>query len=86
MTLREAAVLLGVSVKTLQNQAERGSLRADKLGKIWTVTGREVERYRREHLGQRKGGPRPKKGRRQIPHKDTPGPNESSGTGKEPQP
>jgi excisionase family DNA binding protein len=54
MTLGEAAALLGLSPDTLRVQANRGRLRAKKLGPLWTVTPAEVERYRRESLGIRR--------------------------------
>ena len=59
LTLAEAAVLLGRSPATLRNQVKNGHLHARLLGKTWTVTEREVERYRHESLG------RP--GRRRVP-------------------
>jgi excisionase family DNA binding protein len=48
MTLKEAAVLVGVDPSTLRNQANKGRLRAQRVGRDWHVTRREVERYRRE--------------------------------------
>lgn len=53
MTLPEAAALLGISPVTLRVQVRNGRLRATKVGRDWTVTPREVERYRRESLGRR---------------------------------
>lgn len=50
LTLREAAELLGLSPVTLRVQAERGTLRARKIGRDWMVTPAEVERYREVHL------------------------------------
>lgn len=50
MTLREAAERLGLSPVTLRIQAERGTLRARKIGRDWHVTPAEVERYRDVHL------------------------------------
>lgn len=63
MTLGEAARELGISAGTLRNQVLAGKLKAEKVGKFWVVRPREVERYRAEHLGQRKGGPKPGKKR-----------------------
>ena len=54
MTLTEAATLLGLAPATLRGQIRRGALRAVKVGRDWSVTPREVERYRRESLGTRK--------------------------------
>lgn len=50
MSLSEAAARLGVSAETLRWQIHNGKLRARKIGPIWTVTLKEVERYRRESL------------------------------------
>ena len=53
MTLSEAAELLGLkSPTTLRVQIRNGRLRGTKVGPIWTVTPREVERYRVESLGR----------------------------------
>jgi len=54
MTLNEAAAELGLETSTLRRQIGRGSLRARKVGPVWTVTRRELERYRAEHLGKRR--------------------------------
>ena len=48
MTLKEAAILLGVSAETLRWQIHNGKLKASKHGPVWWVTRAEVERYRRE--------------------------------------
>jgi len=50
VTLTEAAALLGLSPDTLRWQIRNGRIKARKVGPIWTVTPREVERYRRESL------------------------------------
>ena len=49
MTLQEAATRLGVAASTLRWQIHNGKLRAKKIGPIWTVSEREVERYAREN-------------------------------------
>lgn len=54
LTLAQAAVRLGLSPSTLRVQVKRGKLRARLVGKTWTVTEREVERYRAESLGRRR--------------------------------
>lgn len=59
MTLAEAGVELGRSPDTLRRQAQKGRLEATLVGKTYVVTSAEVERYRRENLGQ---AGRPKKG------------------------
>lgn len=56
MTLNEAAAVLGVSPDTLRWQIHNGKLKAKKVGPVWTVTPREVERYRRDSLGTRASG------------------------------
>jgi excisionase family DNA binding protein len=59
LTLAEAGDRLGLSASTLRTQVRRGRLRATMVGKTWTVTEREVERYRAESLGRpgRHGSP-----------------------------
>lgn len=46
MTLREAAELLGVRPDTLRQAVHRGTLRATKRGRDWTVSSRELARYK----------------------------------------
>ena len=58
LTLRQAAVRLGLSPTTLRLQVHNGRLKATLIGTTYAVTASEVERYRREHKG--KVGPRPK--------------------------
>ena len=62
LTLAEAGDRLGLSASTLRHQVHAGRLRATLIGKTWTVTEREVERYRAESLG--------KPGRRHAPIPD----------------
>jgi excisionase family DNA binding protein len=57
MTLTEAGAQLGLSPATLRSQIRNGALRGTMIGKTWTVTPREVERYRLNRLGKR-GRPR----------------------------
>lgn len=52
LTLAQAASRLGVSPSTLRGQIGKGKLRGRLVGKTWTVTEREVERYRAESLGK----------------------------------
>jgi excisionase family DNA binding protein len=52
LTLAEAGDRLGLSASTLRHQVANGRLRATLYGKTWTVTEREVERYRAESLGR----------------------------------
>jgi excisionase family DNA binding protein len=53
VTLKEAAQSLGITPASLRQAIARGSLRGRKVGNTWTVTPREVERYRVESLGRR---------------------------------
>jgi excisionase family DNA binding protein len=55
LSLRQAAERLGVNAHTLAQQAKKGVLHATLIGRSYAVTASEVERYRREHLGQRTG-------------------------------
>ena len=50
VTLEEAAARLGLAASTLRWQIHKGKMRAKKVGPLWVVSEREVERYRREHL------------------------------------
>jgi excisionase family DNA binding protein len=53
-TLTEAAARLGLAASTLRVQIRNGKLRGKLVGKTWTVTDREVERYRVASLGKRR--------------------------------
>ena len=53
LTLAEAAARLGLSPSTLRGQVGKGKLSGRLIGKTWTVSEREVERYRAASLGQR---------------------------------
>jgi excisionase family DNA binding protein len=52
LTLVEAAALLGVAASTLRHQLAKGRLHGRLVGKTWTVSEREVARYRAESLGK----------------------------------
>jgi excisionase family DNA binding protein len=52
LTLRQAADQLGISPDTLRQGIARGAIRGRKIGTIWTVTQREVDRYRLGSLGR----------------------------------
>jgi excisionase family DNA binding protein len=62
----EAARLLGLAKTTVRWAIRAGRLRAVDVAPpgsamaVWAIPLSEIERYRREHLGQRKGG-RPRK-------------------------
>ena len=53
LTLTEAAARLGLAASTLRVQIHRGKLKGRLVGKTWTVSEREVERYRAESKGKR---------------------------------
>lgn len=46
LTLAKAAERLGVDPGTLRVQIHNGKLKARKIGPIWVVSEKEVERYR----------------------------------------
>ena len=52
MTLIDAASELGLSPATLRRQIANGALRGRKVGNTWTITRRELDRYRVEHRGR----------------------------------
>jgi len=56
LTTEEAAAALGLTIKTIRKQVERGKLTAGRFGRQLTFDLAEVERYRRENLG-RNGNP-----------------------------
>lgn len=49
LTLAEAAAALDVAASTLRVQIRNGKLKGRKVGTVWTLTPREVERYRAQH-------------------------------------
>ena len=49
LTLEQAAARLGLAASSLRWQIRNGKLRARKIGPIWTVSEREVERYATEN-------------------------------------
>ena len=53
LTVTEAAASLGLSPATIRAQIANGAIKASKVGPIWVITEREVERYR----GTSKGKP-----------------------------
>lgn len=53
MTVTEAAERLGITPRTLYTQIQRGRVTARRSGKVWLLTSREVERYRRTSLGRK---------------------------------
>jgi len=57
LTLAEAAALLGIEPGTLRRQIHLGKLRGRKVGPIWTISERELERYRRESHRERNDAP-----------------------------
>lgn len=57
LSLAEAAMLSGLSAHTLAQQAEKGKLRARKVGRTWVTTRDCLEEYLRGHA--RNGRPHP---------------------------
>jgi len=51
--LSEAAEMLGLARDTLRSQIRFGTIRAKKVGPIWTMSDTEIERYRTMSLGKR---------------------------------
>lgn len=49
LSLAEAAALCGLSAHTLAQQAERGRLRARKVGGVWVTTRECLQAYLAEH-------------------------------------
>ena len=49
MTLEQAGEALGLAPATLRSQIRYGKLKGQKVGTVWTVTKREVERYKKLH-------------------------------------
>ena len=52
LTLTEAAARLGVAASTLRHQIRKGKLRGRLVGKTWTISEREADRYASESLGK----------------------------------
>ncbi len=50
-SLAEAAAELEMTAAAVRKAAERGTLATDRIGTMRVVTKREIERYRRENLG-----------------------------------
>ena len=48
-TLTDAAAILGTSPDNLRGAIKRGSLHATKVGRDWTVSRAEIDRYAREN-------------------------------------
>lgn len=53
LTLKEAADRLGMSFITLQQQARKGVLPTQRIGRQYVVTGEELQRYADEHRHKR---------------------------------
>lgn len=48
MTTTEAADRLGLKPETIKDYCRQGTVAAEKIGPLWWITAREVERFRRE--------------------------------------
>ncbi len=59
LSLSEAARLSGLSAHTLSQQAEKGRLRARKVGRTWVTTRDCLEEYLRDHARHGQGCPEP---------------------------
>ena len=59
LTVREAAVALGLSVLTVNARIERGEMKAERLGaRIWAIPRTEVDRWKT--IGRQKPGRKPR--------------------------
>jgi hypothetical protein len=52
LTLREAALRIGLAPVTLRLQAAKGILKAEKVGRDWVVSEKELKRYADKHQRQ----------------------------------
>lgn len=59
MTTQEAAQALGYNVKSVQNMLRSGRLKGQRMGgKIWLVSKKSVEEYKKQSDGMSKYDPR----------------------------
>lgn len=59
MTTQEAAQVLGFHVKSIGNMIRSGKLKAQRMGgKIWLVSRKSVEEYKKQSEGMSKYDPR----------------------------
>jgi len=54
--LKNAASLVGVSVKTIRREINRGNLRALQIGRVWRVRVAEIEAYLKRLESSAMGG------------------------------
>ncbi len=66
LSLAQAARVSGISAHTLAQQAEKGRLRARKVGRTWITTQRWLGEYRLEHARRHGNGLRAAGGRREY--------------------
>lgn len=52
LTVTEAATSLGLARSTVLKQIKNGAIRATRVGPIFVITEKEVERYRAVSLGK----------------------------------
>ena len=59
MSVREAAVALGMSERAIRNRIERGDMQATRIGaRVFVIPRSEVERW--QQLGRKRPGPKPR--------------------------
>lgn len=56
LSLTEAARICGLAPHTLAQQAEKGRLRAHKVGRTWVTTKQLLDKYMLSYSRQGKGG------------------------------
>lgn len=54
--MKQAASMLGVSVKTIRREINRGKLRALQVGRVWRVRVAEIEAYMKRAESSAMGG------------------------------
>ena len=54
--MKQAASMLGVSVKTIRREINRGKLRALQVGRVWRVRVAEIEAYMKRSESIAMGG------------------------------
>lgn len=52
LTVTEAAASLGIKPSTVRAQIKNGAIKASRVGPLYTITEKEVERYRATSRGK----------------------------------